>query len=123
MISYPVYKIVHLLGIFLLIVALGGISIHAANGGTRSESTTRRLTAILHGLGALIILVSGFGLLARLGITGGLPAWIWAKLVIWLLLSAAIALPYRRPDWGKPLAVILPLLAVLAAYFALFKPF
>lgn len=124
MISYSVYNLLHLLGVFLLVSAVSGVSYHVANGGTKNSNRTRKIAGALHGLGALIILVAGFGMLARLGIVqGGLPGWIWAKLVIWLLLGALIALPYRFPDAAKGLALLAPLLATLAAYFAIFKPF
>lgn len=124
MISYSLYNLLHLLGVFLLVSAVSGVSYHVANGGTKANSKTRRFAAILHGVGALIILVAGFGMLARLGIVqGGLPGWIWAKLVVWVLLGALIALPYRFPEAAKTMALIAPLLAAVAAYFAIFKPF
>lgn len=121
--SHSFYNLVHLLGIFLLITGLAGMSIHAANGGTRQRSMTRRFTAILHGLGAFLILLGGFGMLARLGITSGLPGWIWAKLFIWILLGAAAVLPYRYPNLARPLAVGVPILALVAAWLAIYKPF
>jgi hypothetical protein len=104
--------------------ALGGVAIHAANAGTRESSLTRRLLTAAHGIALLLILVGGFGMLARLGLaSGGLPGWIWAKLVIWMLFGALAALPYRRPQLARPVFLTLPLLGLAAAWLALTKPF
>jgi hypothetical protein len=114
----------HFFGIFLLMATLGGMAIHAANGGTRQASLTRRLVAMGHGFGLVLILVGGFGMLARLGlVSGGLPGWIWAKLAVWLVFGALVALPYRRPQLARPVFLTLPVLGLIAALLALTKPF
>jgi len=123
MISYQLYKLVHYFGIFTVLIALGVTCFHAARGGTREDNPFRRPIAIAHGLGAFLILLGGFGMLARLGLVRGLPGWIHAKLGIWVILGAAIALPYRFRGMARPILWLLPVLAVLAAYFALYKPF
>lgn len=123
MISYSVYKVAHLLGMFLLFTILGGISLHVLNGGTRESNVGRKLVAALHGVALFVILLSGFGMLARLGmVRGGLPGWIWAKLAIWVLLGAFGTLPYRKPSLAKPFLFLLPLLGALSAIFAIYKP-
>src|SRR5688500_9670542 len=71
MFSHQFYNVVHVVGIALLAAALGGMSLHAINGGTRRESRSRGLVAALHGTGALLVLVGGFGMLARLGVRHG----------------------------------------------------
>lgn len=118
------YEILHILGIAMLFTAMGGVAVHAANGGTRGASRTRTLVAIIHGLGALLILTGGFGMMARMGMMGqGYPGWIVAKLLIWVALSGLILLPYRSVSLAKPFLIGMPLLAALAAYVALYKPF
>ena len=65
-------------------------------------------------------------MLARTGFTGGLgafPGWLWAKIIVWVVLGAMSAAPYRRPSLAIPALYATPLLAGLAAYFALYKPF
>ena len=125
MLSHQFYNVVHILGIVLLVMALGGMALHAANGGTRRENAARGLIAALHGIGAFLILLGGFGMLARLGVMhgSGFPGWIWVKLVVWVLLGAAALLPYRRPALARPLLFVVPGLAAVAAYMAVYKPF
>ena len=125
MFSRNFYEIVHILGIALMFVAIGGVAVHAANGGTKAESATRKLVSIGHGLGALLVLVGGFGMLARIGMQhgAGFPAWLWAKIGIWVVLSAVVLIPYRKPALARPFFVLLPLLAGVAVYMAVYKPF
>lgn len=123
MIPYAVYKVVHLLGMFLLFTILGGIALHVLNGGTRESNVGRKLAGALHGVALFVILLGGFGMLARLGLVkGAFPGWIWAKLTIWVLLGAFGTLPYRRPGLAKIWLVGLPVLGALAAWFAIYKP-
>lgn len=119
------YEILHIVGIAMLFLAIGGVATHAANGGTKAGSQTRGLMSSVHGVGALLILVGGFGMLARIGFKHGanFPGWLWVKLLVWLVLSAIVLLPYRKPALAKPFIFILPLLAGLAVYMALYKPF
>jgi hypothetical protein len=128
MISYSVYRLVHLVGIILLFVVLGGLSYSAARSGTAGTGTggtrPRRLAMILHGVALFIVLLGGFGLMARLGVVHGVdwPGWVWAKLAIWLLAGAAVVVPKRKPEWALGLFVLLPVLGGLAAWLAIFKP-
>ena len=122
---YSIYKVIHIYGIALLFAAVGGLTLTVANGATKQSSGVRKLIAAVHGTAAFLILLGGFGMLARLGLVQNhaFPGWLWGKIVIWLLLSAVVALPYRKPELARPLFVITPLLAALAAYFAIYKPF
>ena len=125
MLPYTFYKVVHIIGIVLLMSALGAATIHVLNGGTRETNRARGLVAGLHGTGALLVLVGGFGMLARLGFKHGsmFPGWLLVKIAVWLVLSATLMLPYRRPGLSRPLYLALPVLGGLAAYMAIYKPF
>ncbi|MEO5825604.1 MAG: hypothetical protein ABIR59_06925 [Gemmatimonadales bacterium] len=124
MISYQVYKIVHLVGMFTLFTVLGGIALHALNGGTRASNTGRKLIGVMHGLALFIILLGGFGMLARLGMVKGmLPGWVLVKIAIWITLPVLGSMAYRQPAAAKVLLVAMPLLGGLAAWVALYKPF
>lgn len=122
--SYNFYVVMHVTGIILTFVALGGAALHSLNGGTRETNRGRGLVAALHGTGLVLVFVGGFGLMARIGLMHGTPwpMWLIAKLVIWLLLGGAIVLLNRKAYSGRWLIVALPLLGVLAAYSAKFKP-
>lgn len=124
MLSHAFYNLVHVIGIILAMLALGGASILAmATPAGATPRPTRRLLAILHGVGVFLVLLGGFGMLARLGITqGGFPGWIWVKLAVWAVVAAALFLPRRYPAIAKPLLFALPVLGGLAAYMAIYKP-
>ena len=134
MIPYATYKIVHYLGIFLLLTALAARLGRAAGfatapvspgTGVQNADPWKRRLGIAHGTALFLVLLGGFGMLARLDITHGfgLPGWIWAKLVIWTLLGAAVVVASRIPALAGRLLVVVPVLAVLAGIIALYKPF
>jgi len=124
MISYEAYKVLHLMSVLALFAVLGGVAVHAMNGGTRQTNAARRIVAALHGTALLVALIAGFGLMARLDLMrGGIPLWVWGKLVIWLIAMLLLTLPYRRPALARPLLLFgLPLLGAAAAWLAVYKP-
>lgn len=123
MISYSIYKVMHLTGILMVFLSLGGLAMHVINKGT-NDHLWRKPVAITHGLGLLLSLVGGFGLLARLGVMHGtLPGWVLTKLGIWLIFALLIGVLIRRPAFAKTTWVLTILLGGLAAYLAGSKPF
>lgn len=122
MLSHPFYNVVHIVGLVFLMSGLGGMAMLAATG--QHTARIRKVAAAFHGVGAFLILLGGFGMLARLGIVQGAtwPAWVWVKMLVWGALGAAAFLPYRYPRTALPLLFLLPLLGGLAAYMAIFKP-
>ncbi len=116
------YKALHIFGLFLATTSIGGIAIHAANGGTKATSRTRALTAAAFGVGMLLSLAGGFGQAARLGLTNTaiFPGWLWAKIAIWVLVAVLSILPYRIPSLAKPIYLFVPVITGLAAYLAIF---
>ena len=123
MISYSVYKIIHLIGVFMVFLSLGGIGMHAINKGGRDHAW-RKPVAMTHGLGLLLALVGGFGLLARLGVMhGSLPGWVLIKLGIWFIFAILIGALIRKPALAKSIWVLTILLGGFAVYLAGAKPF
>ena len=109
--DYLTYKFIHLVGAFFLFTALAGLVVAAKHG----DAQFRKLGSIVHGLSLVALLVSGFGLMARLSIEG-IPGWIWAKLVIWLAFGAVVVLIKRWADGRLVLWLVIPLLGAVAAY-------
>jgi hypothetical protein len=122
MIADLIYKNVHLLGIFMILVASGGLILHQINGGGQQQSG-RKLAAITHGVGMLLVLFSGFGMLARSGIFWPWPGWVTGKVIIWIVFGALIAVIGRTLALARPLWWITIVLGGVAAYLALNKPF
>ena len=124
MFSYQFYNVVHIVGIVLIAAVVGGIALHAAAGANRADNPFRRLTMSLHGIGAFLRPLGGFGMLARMGFQHGVgfPGWLWVKIAVWAVLSFAIVLPYRKRALAMPLLMSLPVLAGIAAYMAIYKP-
>jgi hypothetical protein len=123
MISYPIYKVIHLIGIMMIFLSLGGAATYIINGGTKNHKWSKAV-AITHGTGLLLALIGGFGLLARLGIThGGLPVWAIAKIGIWFILAIMTGAITRKPDFARPMWTIIIILGATAAYLAGSKPF
>ncbi len=118
MLSYKIYKLIHLLGIMLLFASLGAVTLHVINGGDRQSNRGRKLLASSHGTALLLILVGGFGMLARLD--EGLSHWVGIKIVIWVALGAGLTLAYKKPAMARVLWWIYPCLGLLAAWTVLY---
>ena len=117
---YDFYKVMHFTGLWMLFMGLGGYFLGALAVGEK-RFAGKTFAALSHGLGLLLIIVSGFGLLAKGGF--GFPGWIWGKLTIWLVLGGVIGLCVRRPRWARLLWILAIVLGALAAYLARTKPF
>lgn len=122
--SPDVYRLVHVVGILMVFLSLGGVALHGINGGTRDSNDARRLTAVTYGVGLFLILLGGFGWLGATGAMGaGMPGWTWAKLGIWMAIGGLLALPTVKPELSRVVWFVAPVLGVLGAWLARTKPF
>ncbi len=119
--SYEFYKVVHLFGIVMLFTVLGGTVLYALNGGTKAANQARALIGALHGIALLLIVVAGFGMLAKAQL--GFGGWVYGKIAIWLLLPGLGMAAWKNPSRGKALLVLIPVLGLVAAWLAIYKPF
>lgn len=122
MLSYSVYKVVHVTGSFLLFSALGAMALGSSEGLVSDRTAARKLVSVSHGIALVIILVGGFGTLARLGISSPFPMWVWLKLAIWVLMGGLTVLIRKMPAFAKLFFWLTPLLGTFAAYLAIYKP-
>ncbi|MEO6739028.1 MAG: hypothetical protein ABIP20_02185 [Chthoniobacteraceae bacterium] len=105
------YLIIHLTGISLLAIGVGGMMA----GGEK-----RKTFAMLQGLGLLVMLVSGFGLLAKLGL--GYPHFAIVKTALWLVIGA-LPVIFRKLKTPLPAAILISLILVgTMAYLGVMKP-
>ncbi len=119
--SYEVYKTLHFFGLIVAVLAVGGIFIQAKLQPANAIAYKRPMM-IAHGIGVIIMLIAGFGLLARLNLMHPMPAWVWPKLLIWFYLGVAPTLVMRVPKIRDLVIWATPFILVTAAAFAVFKP-
>jgi hypothetical protein len=108
----------------MVFMSLGGIALHAMNGGTKDSNRARRLTTVTYAVGLFLILLGGFGWLGASGMmSAGMPGWTWAKLGIWMAIGALLALPNVKPELSRFVWFVAPVLGVIGAWLARSKPF
>jgi hypothetical protein len=112
--SYETYKILHLIGLVILFISLGALAYVPLE--------KRKPLMALNGLASIIMLVAGFGLLARLGLARDMDTWVYIKIVIWLVLSATPVILKKKPTLAMPVLLGSIALGTLAAFIAIMKP-
>ena len=113
------YQYLHLAGLLLLFTSVGALLAGA-------QSPARKFAGMLHGVAMLLLLVAGFGLMAKkFGVSNPaqFPGWVLAKVVIWLILGALPAVVNRGKLAPKAGVLVGLVLGLVAAYLATFKPF
>ncbi len=109
--DYPTYKIIHLIGVAALALGIGGMMAGGAN---------RKIFSILQGIALLVMLVSGFGLLAKLHL--GFPHFAMVKTVIWVVLGIIPMILRRlRVPVAAGIAISLSLIGIMA-WLGVMKP-
>ena len=104
-----IFKFVHYLGIFLLLVGLGGLIF--------AEKEKIKLATISHGIGLLLIFLGGFGMQGMTKI--GFPVWFIVKVVIWLVLGATLVIAKRKLLPPAATWTLVVVLACIAAWLGL----
>lgn len=106
------YHFIHLIGLIFIFIGFGGL---LSQDGARKAM-------MWHGIGLVISLVSGFGMLAKMGIMGSMPVWVWIKIAIWLVLGFLPVLAKRRVLPAKMVVLIAAIVGACLAYLGYFKP-
>ena len=106
------YQVLHIVGISMVFLGYGALL--ARSMAAPENVSVRKLGSITSGIGLLLILVAGFGLVAKLGYNYT-ENWILVKFVIWLLLGGLIVLINRKPQLAMLLWCVLIALSAIAA--------
>lgn len=109
--SYQFYNILHMIGLIVFVLGLGG-AIAAAKDQFKPY-------AILHGVGLIVMVVAGFGMQAKGEL--GFPMWIIAKLVIWMILGGMLVMAKRDALPRPALWTVVIVLGAVAAFFGVTK--
>ncbi len=115
---YEFYKVLHYTGLIITFTSLSGYIFYVMQDKTNAK---KKFFSILHGIGLLILLVSGFGLAARLGFMSQLPVWVYIKIALWLVVGAALTMIKRQVMGPMALYAFVVVLGVLAAVTAVTK--
>lgn len=110
--TLPFYHLLHLVGVICLFIGFGGL--------LSAESAKKGM--MWHGIGLLLLLVSGFGALAKLGIFAHMPVWAILMLVIWVILGGLPVLAKRHVMSRPAMVTVSLLLGIFAAYLGYMKP-
>jgi hypothetical protein len=124
MLSYQFYKLIHFLGIWVLFFSFGAGYLYLKDQAAKGLKEVRpKVVVISNSVGLVFILLGGFGMLARLGIHWPWPNWIALKFAAWVLLGFTMMIVKRRLVPPVAFAGLALLIATLAGYLGIWKPF
>ena len=111
----PYYLLLHILALIVL-------TAHTFMAFANPAPEGRKRTLMISGIAALLMIGSGFAMLAiaKIPVSAG---WVLVKIVCWLGLSALGGIAYRRPQLRDTLSLTALVLIAVAVTMAIFKPF
>jgi hypothetical protein len=107
------YLVLHLSSIIVLL----GYTFYAF----AAPAETRKRVLMVTGVAALLVLVTGVGMLHRLHL--GMPGWAIVKLVCWLGLSMIGGFAFRRRAQADAFMIVALVLAITAVAMVYVRPF
>ena len=117
--TVEIYRLIHLVGVLMVFLAFGGLIGRSLLGVDGAK--LKKLAGITSGVGLILVLLGGFGLLAKLKY--GFPGWAIVKLVVWIAFGGLIAVANRKPALAKGLWWGVLVLGLIAVSMVLWKPF
>jgi uncharacterized membrane protein SirB2 len=109
------YHILHLFSLFVL-------TAHTYMAFANPAPENKKRTMMVTGIAGLLVLVSGFGLMAKL-YSNHLAAWMVVKLVCWLAFMALAGFAYRKAHLRGLLSFVGLALILVALTMVYLKPF
>lgn len=114
------YNVLHLVGILMLFMGYGALLGRSMSGST--DVKVRKLGSITSGIGLLLMIVAGFGLIAKV-YGNSFQGWMIAKGIIWVLLGGLIAVINRKPSHAGLLWWAILALGAIASVLVYYRPF
>ena len=111
-------QLYHILHVFSLLVLTAQTYMAFANPAPENRKRTMMIT----GIATLLLVVSGAGMVARMGFSWS-SGWIIVKVLCWIALSALAGLAYRKTQVRGLLSFIGLLLILIALVMVYTKPF
>jgi hypothetical protein len=118
--SPSIYHVLHFIGILMLFLGYGALLGRSMAGS--DHAGVKKLGSITSGIGLVLMIIAGFGLVAKL-YGNVFQNWMIVKMAIWVLLGGLIALINRKPALARPLWWGLIGLGALAAVMVYIRPF
>ncbi len=109
------YYLLHIFSLFVL-------TAHTFMAFANPLPGNKKKTMMITGIAGLLVLISGFGLLAKLH-AGTFPGWVIVKFVCWFGLMALAGIVYRRPHLRDKLAFTALSLILVALVMVYVRPF
>jgi uncharacterized membrane protein SirB2 len=109
------YSLLHVFSLFVL-------TAHTFMAFANPAPENRKRTMMITGIATLLVLISGFGLLAKLH-QNQFSGWVIVKLICWLAFSMLAGIAFRRPHLRSQLALaslFLILTALVMVYLVRF---
>lgn len=110
----PYYQLLHLLSLIVL-------TAHTFMAFANPAPENRKRTMIITGIAALLIFISGFGMLTINKIPFA-TGWVIVKLVCWLGFTALAGMVYRKPERREMLSKVGLVLLAVAVFMVYFRP-
>ncbi|MFT4901597.1 MAG: hypothetical protein ACI81V_000871 [Lentimonas sp.] len=115
-----IYHILHFIGILMLFLGYGALLGRSMAGS--GDARVKKLGSITSGIGLVLMIIAGFGLVAKL-YGNVFQGWMFAKVGIWFLLGGLIALINRKPALAVSIWWGLIALGGIAAVMVYIRPF
>lgn len=111
----PYYQVLHLLSLAVL-------SAQTFMAFANPDPANRKKTMMIGGIAALLMFISGFGMLSINKIPFATTAWVWVKVVCWLGMASLAGIAYRRPHLRGTLSLVMLGLVTVALVMVYFRP-